>query len=212
MKHSNMTMSLKNNSKKAAALFLSSILLSSTLVPVSTASAHDLRHGKHYKKHHHSHVVRHKPKKRHVKRSKKRSNSNDKLVAGIVGFAIGAIIAGEAAKSRNVTYVQPQPVYPNPVYFEPNYNQPTNLAPAYVERRSLNNIYDNSTYVAPIAPQNNVSDNPTVIRYEDEVASASYEPWSQEWFSYCKAKFRSFNPATGTYLGYDGLNHFCVVK
>jgi BA14K-like protein len=25
----------------------------------------------------------------------------------------------------------------------------------------------------------------------------------------CAARFRSYNPATGTYLGYDGLNHPC---
>ncbi len=26
---------------------------------------------------------------------------------------------------------------------------------------------------------------------------------------WCEAHFRSYNPATGTYLGYDGLNHPC---
>ncbi len=25
----------------------------------------------------------------------------------------------------------------------------------------------------------------------------------------CAARFRSYNPATGTYLGYDGINHPC---
>ncbi len=27
--------------------------------------------------------------------------------------------------------------------------------------------------------------------------------------TYCEAHFRSFNPATGMYLGYDGLHHPC---
>jgi hypothetical protein len=27
--------------------------------------------------------------------------------------------------------------------------------------------------------------------------------------AYCEARFRSYNPATGTYLGYDGLRHPC---
>lgn len=27
--------------------------------------------------------------------------------------------------------------------------------------------------------------------------------------SYCEQRFRSYNPATGTYLGYDGLRHHC---
>ncbi len=26
---------------------------------------------------------------------------------------------------------------------------------------------------------------------------------------YCQARFKSYNPATGTYLGYDGLRHSC---
>jgi BA14K-like protein len=27
--------------------------------------------------------------------------------------------------------------------------------------------------------------------------------------AYCEARFRSYNPAAGTYLGYDGLRHPC---
>jgi hypothetical protein len=27
--------------------------------------------------------------------------------------------------------------------------------------------------------------------------------------AYCEAHFRSYNPATGTYLGYDGVYHHC---
>jgi hypothetical protein len=27
--------------------------------------------------------------------------------------------------------------------------------------------------------------------------------------AYCEARFRSYNPATGTYLGYDGVYHPC---
>jgi BA14K-like protein len=27
--------------------------------------------------------------------------------------------------------------------------------------------------------------------------------------NWCAARFRSYNPETGTYLGYDGLNHSC---
>ena len=31
----------------------------------------------------------------------------------------------------------------------------------------------------------------------------------QNWNAYCLAKYRSFNLATGTYLGYDGFSHPC---
>ncbi|WP_336288214.1 MULTISPECIES: BA14K family protein [unclassified Bartonella] len=30
-----------------------------------------------------------------------------------------------------------------------------------------------------------------------------------DWLRYCKAKYRSFNPKTGTYRGHDGKDHFC---
>jgi hypothetical protein len=30
------------------------------------------------------------------------------------------------------------------------------------------------------------------------------------WLAYCSAKYRSFDPTTGTFLGYDGLRHPCT--
>ncbi|MBX4335093.1 BA14K family protein [Bartonella raoultii] len=36
-----------------------------------------------------------------------------------------------------------------------------------------------------------------------------HEPWTHDWLQYCKKKYRSFNSKTGTFRGYDGLNHFC---
>lgn len=30
-----------------------------------------------------------------------------------------------------------------------------------------------------------------------------------DWLAYCASKYRSFDPRTGTYLGYDGLRHPC---
>lgn len=38
---------------------------------------------------------------------------------------------------------------------------------------------------------------------------AGYEPWSHGWYQYCSDRYRSFNPNTGTYRGYDGRDHFC---
>ncbi|EJF75666.1 BA14K family protein [Bartonella alsatica] len=35
------------------------------------------------------------------------------------------------------------------------------------------------------------------------------QPWTTAWLEYCTKKYRSFNPKTGTFRGYDGLNHFC---
>ena len=39
----------------------------------------------------------------------------------------------------------------------------------------------------------------------------SYGPpaWTPDWYSYCYSRYRSFNPNTGTFVGYDGYEHFC---
>ena len=47
-------------------------------------------------------------------------------------------------------------------------------------------------YVAPVAP----------VYYAPA-------PWTPEWYSYCARKYRSFDPRSGTYLGYDGYRHLC---
>lgn len=47
-------------------------------------------------------------------------------------------------------------------------------------------------------------------RYEPGYASGDLEPWSREWMDYCSDRYRSFNPRTGTYTGYDGRAHFCT--
>lgn len=43
-------------------------------------------------------------------------------------------------------------------------------------------------------------------------AAGALEPWTDEWYRYCARKYRSFDASTGTYRGYDGYNHFCVVR
>lgn len=61
------------------------------------------------------------------------------------------------------------------------------------------------------------SHNPRVIYRQPSagtrvISGGSYEPWSQSWYRYCSNKYRSFNASTGTYRGYDGRDHFCVVR
>jgi hypothetical protein len=40
---------------------------------------------------------------------------------------------------------------------------------------------------------------------------AAYGPpaWTPDWYTYCAQRFRSFNPHTGYFTGYDGLPYFC---
>lgn len=35
------------------------------------------------------------------------------------------------------------------------------------------------------------------------------EPWSPEWYESCSARFRSFDPDSGTYQPYEGPRQFC---
>lgn len=38
----------------------------------------------------------------------------------------------------------------------------------------------------------------------------SLEPWSADWYRYCEQRYRSFEPRSGTFTGYDGQQHFCT--
>jgi Ni/Co efflux regulator RcnB len=67
--------------------------------------------------------------------------------------------------------------------------------PRYEERRYVEPDY----YPEP---------EPRVI-YRRPVVVESYEPWTRAWYDYCAQRYRSFNPSTGTFVGYDGREHFC---
>lgn len=47
--------------------------------------------------------------------------------------------------------------------------------------------------------------------YLDDYAGG-LEPWSDEWYDYCSDRYRSFDPRSGTFVGYDGREHFCVAN
>jgi hypothetical protein len=53
-------------------------------------------------------------------------------------------------------------------------------------------------YVAPPPP----APAPTYVGYGPA-------PWTPDWYTYCYSRYRSFNPRTGTFTGYDGYQHFC---
>lgn len=39
--------------------------------------------------------------------------------------------------------------------------------------------------------------------------STAPQPWTPAWYAYCERKYRSFDPRSGTFLGYDGNRHYC---
>jgi hypothetical protein len=40
-------------------------------------------------------------------------------------------------------------------------------------------------------------------------ARGYYDPDYEAWLDYCFSRYRSFDPRSGTYLGYDGRRHYC---
>ena len=48
---------------------------------------------------------------------------------------------------------------------------------------------------------------PITADYEPDYAAPDYA--GDDWLAYCSSKYRSFDPRSGTYLGYDGLRHPC---
>lgn len=40
-------------------------------------------------------------------------------------------------------------------------------------------------------------------------SAGGYPAGSEGYLRYCSNKYRSFDPASGTYLGYDGQRHYC---
>ncbi|MEP9389497.1 BA14K family protein [Mesorhizobium sp. KR9-304] len=55
-----------------------------------------------------------------------------------------------------------------------------------------------------------VRDYPETV-YLDDYAGG-LEPWSAGWYDYCSSRYHSFDPRSGTFVGYDGQEHFCVAN
>ena len=99
--------------------------------------------------------------------------------AGLVGLGVGLAVG--SALAAPPVYVAPPPPY---AYVPPPPPPPVAYGPG------------------PYAP------GPYV---EEPYAPAAYAggPGGQDWIAYCSSKYRSFNPATGMYTGYDGRQHPC---
>lgn len=97
-----------------------------------------------------------------------------------------ALVAGIAglAVGAIVGGLASQPNVQGRVYIDPPYRPVYRTAPSY--------HYAQPVYQAP--------------RYNYR---AAFEPWTQSWYRACNARYRSFDPSSGTFLGYDGQRHFC---
>jgi hypothetical protein len=104
---------------------------------------------------------------------------------GNAGDIVAAGIIGAAAGAVLGSVLAPSPA---PVYVDPYPRYPS--YPAY------------STYYRPA---------PTYYRPAPRVVyvQPAAQPWTRAWYNDCAARYRSFDPGSGTYLGYDGARHFC---
>jgi hypothetical protein len=50
---------------------------------------------------------------------------------------------------------------------------------------------------------------PVVVERPVIIERPVVAPWSREWLAWCAGRYKSFNPSTGQYFGYDGQYHFC---
>ena len=122
-----------------------------------------------------------------------RGNTGAAVAAGIAGLAAGAIIGGALASPNYYPYA---PAYGAPTYVAPTYGAPVYSAPVY------------GAPTTPYDPSLPVQAGPV---YSGGYVASGYAPsrGSAEWNAYCASKYRSFDPATGTFLGYDGQRHYC---
>jgi hypothetical protein len=100
---------------------------------------------------------------------------------GAAGLATGLIVGSAIAS-------QPRYVEPDPVYVDPDYAPPS----PYYYRAPPRRVYVERD-VGYYAPQ-----------------SVGLRPWSSQWMRYCYDRYSSFDGRSGTYLGYDGMRHFCT--
>jgi BA14K-like protein len=104
--------------------------------------------------------------------------------AGVAGLAVGAIVGGaiaaQAAPQYGGGYYTEAPGYGAPGYGAPGYGAPGYGAPVYGAPRSESPVYGTGAYASTDDAQ-----------------------------SYCARRYRSYDPASGTYLNNDGNRYPC---
>jgi hypothetical protein len=88
-------------------------------------------------------------------------------------------------------------------------------------RSAFNDCMNQYTAVAPaVAPKKKLQTQAAAPLNEQETSTVVaavvkpkgvLEPGSEAWNEYCAAKYKSFNPDTGTYNSYNGKERRCVV-
>ena len=48
--------------------------------------------------------------------------------------------------------------------------------------------------------------------YVERPSYGGLRPWTRDWYNYCQDRYQSFDPRSGTFIGYDGRAHFCTTN
>ncbi|WP_279480517.1 BA14K family protein [Aureimonas sp. SK2] len=111
-------------------------------------------------------------------------DAGDVLLGGAVGLAAGALLGSALSQPRQPEYYAPAPRYyeppPRPVYVAP---------PSYED-------------TIPAPPRYR---QPRQARYYDDYGTYSRSSHVER----CLARYRSYDPRTDTYVGYDGYERRC---
>ncbi len=113
------------------------------------------------------------------------------------GLAAGAIIGGAIAASRpwyGYNYYNDYAYSPGYSYYSPGYSY--GYSPGY-------SYYSSPGYSYSTSPGYSYSSPGSAYAYSPGYSTAGNSA------SYCQQRFRSYDPASGTYLGYDGRRHSC---
>ena len=130
----------------------------------------------------------------------------------------GSFAAGDCVyrHGKRICGVRNYPRGPRPVYRNDNGDAAAaaiiGLAGVAIIAGALANANPPTVYETYPAPDTRYPpapgrSGPKVITY-----ASTLEPWTRGWYEWCDDRYRSFNPETGTYRGYDGRDHFCVPK
>ncbi|WP_061933545.1 BA14K family protein [Aureimonas sp. AU22] len=119
-------------------------------------------------------------------RHRDRSNTGDVLLGGAVGLAAGALLGSALSQPRQPEYYAPAPGYyeppPRPVYVAPpSYEDTIPAPPRYYQPRQA--------------------------RYYDDYGT--YTRGGGSHVERCLARYRSYDPRSDTYVGYDGYERRC---
>jgi len=103
----------------------------------------------------------------------------------------------------NRAYVAPN--VPAPAYYgAPAYGQGVDYQPDGPEPYYDRPYGPQPVYAAPYAAPRYYGAPAPVVAYDDRPP-----PWTPQWYAYCTGKYRSFDPATGTFQPYHGPRQLC---